>query len=119
MYNTPNQQFHAGKATKRRILLIPHPVLATSCTKRGLTTHAKSVFRKFRNHASGFDRNGGLPTVPLDYRKVRTASHPILLHGFAVEAMQRGPLFRVRRPLEFPRGGDSIGTNTPTSPQPD
>jgi len=32
--------------------------------------------------------------------------------------MQRGPLFRVRRPLEFPRGGDSIGTSTPTSPQP-
>jgi hypothetical protein len=79
-----------------------------------LTTHAKSVFRTYHIHASGFDRIVSTDKC-LDYRQAHTASHPILCNAsYRRSDAERPTISRTLSARVFYKGGDPIGSNTPT-----
>jgi hypothetical protein len=83
-----------------------------------LTTHAKSVFRTYHIHASGFDRIVSTDKC-LDYRQAHTASHPILCNAsYRRSDAERPTISRTLSARVSTRGGTPSVPTPPLSSQP-
>src|SRR5437764_295431 len=87
-------------------MLIPTPCPRYQLHQKRLTNNMPSPLTNISQPRFWIRQNGVYQQVsrlpPSAQRKP-----PNSLHGFLpVEAMHRGPLSRVRRPLEFPQGGN-------------